>query len=354
MEQIYDVTIAMPVYNVAGYIRESLLSALAQTYPSIEFLIIDDKGNDNSIDIVRDIKSTHKRGCDIRIIDHGVNRGTGATKNTALLHAKGKFIFFMDSDDIIAPNVIELLLKKSKETNADVVMASYDVITTDGKVIDRFVCPELFRTGEFSIVEWMGVAGLRYYTATWNKLYKLDFLRENKVFCFPRHRNEDNWFSFQVVLYASSIYSIPNVTYHYIQRENSTVHRSLDDFYYNQYIELFEARLAAMMQLIQSRKVIPQGLYSYMVEPLLYYQLPQVINSDFLEEKKIQFIEVCLKMDKVNVNSENVGNCFKGIYKSLHTKDVERIKRAYRMKKRHDYIKKVFHKIVNYAENFGW
>ena len=64
----YDVTIGIPVYKSADYIRRSLESALNQTYSSIEFLMIDDGGADGSMDIIEQLKAEHQRGGDIRII----------------------------------------------------------------------------------------------------------------------------------------------------------------------------------------------------------------------------------------------------------------------------------------------
>lgn len=58
----YKVTLAMPVYNVEKYVERALLSALNQTFDSIEFLIVDDKGTDRSMEIVSEIVSTHPRG----------------------------------------------------------------------------------------------------------------------------------------------------------------------------------------------------------------------------------------------------------------------------------------------------
>ena len=88
------ITIAIPVYNVEKYVENSILSALNQTYDDIEFLIIDDKGSDASMEIVKRIQSTHPRGNSIRIIDHGVNRGLATARNTAIDNAKGDFLFF--------------------------------------------------------------------------------------------------------------------------------------------------------------------------------------------------------------------------------------------------------------------
>ncbi|MFK2656934.1 glycosyltransferase family 2 protein [Bacteroides fragilis] len=84
----------MPVYNVEKYIERALLSALNQTFESIEYLVIDDKGQDESMNIVRRIVTKHPRGKYVRIIDHGENRGTGATKKYCHKRGKGKISIF--------------------------------------------------------------------------------------------------------------------------------------------------------------------------------------------------------------------------------------------------------------------
>ena len=89
----YEVTIGIPVYNVEKYIRESLDSALAQTYPNIEFLICDDCGTDSSIAIVEEYQNSHPRGKDIRIVQQPRNMGLGCARNRMIAEAKGKYIF---------------------------------------------------------------------------------------------------------------------------------------------------------------------------------------------------------------------------------------------------------------------
>ena len=64
----YEVTIGIPVYNVENYIRETLESALNQSFESIEFLVLDDRGTDGSMAIVRELQTSHPRGCAIRVI----------------------------------------------------------------------------------------------------------------------------------------------------------------------------------------------------------------------------------------------------------------------------------------------
>ena len=81
------ITLGIPIYNAAGLIERTLLSALNQTYPNIEFIFVDDKGD--SMDIVRRVAGEHPRGSAVRIIDQVVNQGTGAARNTIVEKATG-------------------------------------------------------------------------------------------------------------------------------------------------------------------------------------------------------------------------------------------------------------------------
>ncbi|KAA6338764.1 Chondroitin synthase [termite gut metagenome] len=107
---MYKITLSMPVYNVEKYVERALLSALNQTFESIEYLIVDDKGTDNSMDVVRKLIANHPREKDVRIIDHGVNQGLGAARNSAIKEAKGEYLYCMDSDDEITKNCCKTLL----------------------------------------------------------------------------------------------------------------------------------------------------------------------------------------------------------------------------------------------------
>ena len=84
---MYKVTIAIPLYNAERYIQETLLSALEQTFESIEILIIDDKSTDGSISIVKNLQQTHPHGKNIRICSHKTNQGVAMARNTAIANA---------------------------------------------------------------------------------------------------------------------------------------------------------------------------------------------------------------------------------------------------------------------------
>ena len=207
----------MPIYNVAKYVELSLLSALNQTYPNIEFLIIDDKGTDNSMEIVKDVLASHPRGRDVRIIDHGINMGQGVARNTAIKEATGDYIYFMDSDDLITTDCIEKLMKYMEDQPVDFIASSRRRMSFSGELIaeDVYKPYTVLDSGILTVARFRYVQNVRMFVETWNKLYNLDFLKINKIQCIPDVRVEDVSFSFQTILAARSCRLVSDITYTY-------------------------------------------------------------------------------------------------------------------------------------------
>lgn len=216
------VTLAMPIYNVECYVEKSLISALNQTFESIEYLVVDDKGSDKSMDIVRKVIEAHPRGKDVRIIDHIVNQGLGATRNTSIAEATGEYIFFMDSDDEITPNCIQLMYDKMQEHPVDFVVGSVLYRCSDGSEIIKAKYEDAIIEANYNVVMQRCTPGC-LHIETWNKLYSTTFLRQNKITCVPHHLNEDVVFSTSIILASNSFLSISNYTYIQYYREDSTM-----------------------------------------------------------------------------------------------------------------------------------
>ena len=208
------VTIGIPVYNVEPYIEKCLLSVLNQTYQNLEILVVDDLGTDKSMDIVVELQQSHPLGSCIKVIRHSENRGLGEARNTAIENAAGKYLCFVDSDDYIEPETIEVLLKEAEEYETDVVLASSrKIIYGTNEEEPTFT----YKTKE----ELIGInAG--------NNLFKLDFLLRNNL-RFAARKDED-------ALFLSDFYSeveravlLPNITYNYVLRPGSIMGNQMRD-----------------------------------------------------------------------------------------------------------------------------
>lgn len=133
------VSIIMPLYNGEKFIKITLESVLKQTYKNWELLITNDGSKDNSPKIAEKYAKKDER---IKLFNQ-VNKGSAAARNNSLKEANGKYIVFLDSDDIWEDNFLEKQIKFLKEKNASLVFSSYKRINEDGKeILDPFIVPE--------------------------------------------------------------------------------------------------------------------------------------------------------------------------------------------------------------------
>ncbi len=214
------ITISIPIYNVEKYVERSLLSALNQTYDHLEILIVDDKGTDGSMDVVLRVAAEHPRGNQVRIIDHGVNQGLSATRNSAIEHATGAYIYWLDSDDYITDNCIELLYNKAVETNADLTIGSFREIYVNGALRNVHQLPSATYEGNDAYGQFYKSG--KFYVMTWNKLYKTEVLRNYNVRCI-NEMNEDEYFSFQLFPVVKKLATISDITYSYVRGDVNAI-----------------------------------------------------------------------------------------------------------------------------------
>lgn len=220
---VYDVTIGIPVYKSADFVRRAMESVLAQTYSSIEFLIVDDAGYDGSIDIVQNFQETHHRGKDIHLITHQKNKGVSVSRNEIIEQAQGDYLYFMDSDDIIAPNTISLLMKNIRQYDAEISFGSYEKIETSGKRTEyQYPSLQLLEEDALASFAYRKYAGIQ--ASACNYLVKTSLLRENHLHFIDTDYWEDFVFTFDLVTYVSRAVLLPDITYTYLCREGSLSH----------------------------------------------------------------------------------------------------------------------------------
>jgi glycosyltransferase involved in cell wall biosynthesis len=114
MDNNQMVSVIMPTYKCGRFIEESIKSVQAQTYEKWELIIVDDCSGDGTIDKVLEIKKTDER---ISIYQNGANSGAAVSRNMALRYARGRWIAFLDSDDLWEPTKLEKQIKFMEENN---------------------------------------------------------------------------------------------------------------------------------------------------------------------------------------------------------------------------------------------
>lgn len=220
---LYDVTIGIPVYNAEVYIHQALDSVLAQTYEKIEYLVLDDGSTDRSMDIVREYQQTHSRGKDIRIISLPYNVGIGKARNRIVAEAQGRYLFFMDADDTITPNAIELLYENVCRYQADLVYGSHERVESYRDEVRHVKCQyptiQFLNENEFGIWAYRQYDGIQ--ATTWNILIDVDIYRKHGLEYPAANYWEDFSFTMDIPLYVKRVVLLSDITYCYYCKSGS-------------------------------------------------------------------------------------------------------------------------------------
>lgn len=179
------ISIIVPVYNVELYIGECIESILRQDYKNLEIIFIDDGCNDSSINIVKKYEATDKR---IVLIRHESNKGAGPARNTGVEYASGKYIMFVDPDDILNDGVVNIMHKNACETNSDIVVCNNKAFTNEK---DDYFLEQVAHANSFL----QGISGDRFivsvnnfnksrcsmHSICWGKLFLTSFIKSNNI-----------------------------------------------------------------------------------------------------------------------------------------------------------------------------
>jgi glycosyltransferase involved in cell wall biosynthesis len=218
----------MPVWGVERYIKRCLLSILNQNFDNMEVLVIDDCGTDHSIDIAKELATTHPKGDKIRIIRQPQNMGCWAARNRVLDEAQGKYIFLIDSDDYLFENAIPKLYQKAEETQVEVTYGSVLPVDEDGHPIkdsgvDGINLPDMILRGEDKLACFANdnTKKLRLNNFIWNIMLRSDFIKKHQLRFHKTKFWDDVLFNADMQPLVTSAAFISDLTYHYVIRDNS-------------------------------------------------------------------------------------------------------------------------------------
>lgn len=222
------ISVIVPIYNVEEYLPACIESILNQTYKDLEILLIDDGSTDNSGKICDKYARMDNR-C---IVFHQANKGVSEARNTGLNYATGEYISFVDGDDYIHPQMIEILYEEIKKEDYDFSMILHEMVWQYKKtqnIISNFntktisqdqLMASLFNKSpsEINLPEV-------HFQVVWNKLYKSEIIGNSR---FIKTGTEDTEFNNRIYLKCNRGILVFATAYYWFQRYTSMTHQTVN------------------------------------------------------------------------------------------------------------------------------
>lgn len=208
------VSVVVPVFNVEDYVSDCLNSIHIQTYSNIEILIVDDCSTDNSLAIVEMHMRQDGR---IRLVRHKQNLGLSEARNTALAVARGDYVMFVDSDDMVDPELVSTCVEEMCTSGVDVLTFGYKIFRAKEDIL--FTGDSSMSSSRTFVSNDPEYFKLPYFA--WLKCVRMDWLRANEIGFLPGYFYEDHLFHWQLGLSGARIVALDRSLYFYRQRPAS-------------------------------------------------------------------------------------------------------------------------------------
>ena len=199
------VSVIIPFYNVEKYLRECLDSILSQTFKDFEVICVDDGSKDASVDILREYIDNDDRF----ILLKQANQGAAAARNYGMSIAKGNYLLFLDSDDVFSEMLLEKSVTKAEVFNTDIVIfraKSFDSVTGKQAALNDNIANFLeFESKLFSVNDVPDKIFNSFLIPAWNKLFKKEFILDNKIEFQNIKRSNDLSFTNKALVLAKRI-----------------------------------------------------------------------------------------------------------------------------------------------------
>ena len=282
------VSVGVPVYNVAEYLRQCLDSIKQQSFQDFEVIMVDDGSTDNSFEICQEYVFKDKRFK----LYHQENKGLAGARNTCLKHMNGEYVTWVDSDDWIEVNYLKNLVMEQIKTQADIVSMGFkmfrngkyyivgeDISKKYGELQDNIIPKEIAIADIFS--------GEYFLIHMWGNLIDINLYSGFK--CSENIMYEDTGNKFKLFLRAKKIVGLPKLNYIYRMRENSIMDkaRSTKDF----------------DRIVKSRISVISN-----IEKLMYYLDISNIKIRKVEEETNKIFNEYLVNDANWTETENIKN----------------------------------------------
>ena len=291
------ISVIVPIYKVEAYLNRCVGSILAQTYSDFELILVDDGSPDNCGKICDEYAEKDTR---ITVI-HQENGGLSAARNAGIERAlknDSEWVSFIDSDDWIHPQYLEMLLAAAALHNTKIVLCDYEPTRSDTKIYQ----PIGADSGNFSVVPAKDSYSLRHFPVipAWAKIYHKSLMKQ--PIRFPEGKiNEDRFTTYKWIFSQTSISLVHERIYYYYLREDSIMRadwspKRMDDLEAcREQLSFFEAKSFPEAQKIVAKQylmLLKKGHYASVSYPKEHKQIKKAYNTAFDKYKDLLSLSV--------------------------------------------------------------
>ncbi len=264
------ISIIVPVYNCAAFVRECIQSTLVQTMKEIEVIAVNDGSTDDADTLLNELSLEDNR---LKVI-HTMNQGVAAARNLGVSYASGDYLLFLDGDDILHPQTCEILHAEALKLGTDVLSFDYgrslDAFSTEGHC--EWASPPDDRAD----------CALRMSVTACTKLWSRSFWNENNIQFPPGIRiGEDQVTHWHALAVAGRVAHVKKCLYYYRPNPHSSTRRG-GEAYFDIFIA--HARIRDILELVSSDEDLRKRHVSAMLYMFrsLYLRLDKTLREDFL------------------------------------------------------------------------
>lgn len=217
------VSMILPIYNVEDYLEKCVESVRNQTYKNLQIILVDDGAKDSCPHICDRLAQEDSR---IKVI-HKENGGLSSARNAGYKAADGDYLMYIDSDDVIKPDIVEKCIVRARQENADMVIFGYEKVDEIGHVLETCTWGDkVLNHNEMIEYLYEGITQMSFGYA-WNKLYKKSVLDESGVLADSEIIDrEDLVYNMELLPYLRKVVYLDYAGYEYLQRNSSLLHNS--------------------------------------------------------------------------------------------------------------------------------
>lgn len=214
IEQKIKVSILVPFYKVENYVGRCVDSLFTQTYDNIEYVFVNDRTPDRSMEVINEKIEEYGMSSKCKIIIHEQNQGISASRNDCLDNMTGDFFLFIDSDDYIDNDMVEMLVEAALKENADISGCGYIEEYADHSVKH----PQKYTNNHDEMMR--AITLLTIKGVMWKLLVRSTIVTEHRAevrFVLDRNMVDDYLFCCQIFYYAKRFAGVDRCMYHWIQ-----------------------------------------------------------------------------------------------------------------------------------------